>query len=126
MMPSTSVRPAAIRNSITPSWTPFSSCSKTKVRVIKKGATAPFGRFSTRTSLHLAFWVVRVLVVLEDRLLDVHLQLAARALDGLQQVEVLDRVVIDVVGEPAADRVEVGLLHRRHHAVHVLQVALDR
>src|ERR1044071_6859715 len=97
MMPSTSVSPAAMRNSVTPNCRPFSNCSKTSPKVIKKGALrAPLLFTSWQPSLHLAVLEVRVLVLLEDRLLDAHLDVAARQLLGLQQVEVLDRVVVDV------------------------------
>src|SRR5689334_20235033 len=91
MMPKTRVKPAAIRNSITPNCRPFRHCSRTSTRAL--------------LPLHRALLVVRVLVVLEDRLLDLHLHLAG-ALDGLQEVEVLDRMVVDVVGERAARGLE--------------------
>src|SRR5580765_3311375 len=102
MMPSTSVSPAAMRNRVTPNCNPFSSCSKTSPKVIKKGARAPFWSPFRRASLHLAILEVRVLVLLEDGLLDAHLDVAVRELLGLQQVEVLDRVVVDVEGERPA------------------------
>src|SRR5881396_682992 len=140
MMPNTSVSPAAMRNSITPNCRPFSSCSKRRARVKKNGdrprlffytslggknkwGLSPFFTFSP---LHLAVLVVRVLVVLEDGLLDAHFDVAARGLLGAQQVEVLDRMVVDVVGEAAAYRIEVRFAHRRHQRPGVLEVALGR
>src|SRR5258708_26048136 len=96
MMPNTRVSAHAIRNSVTPNCRPFSSCSNISDAIMKKGRSRALLPFSARTrSLHLTFLVVRVLVLLEDRLLDVHLDIAARGLLRLQQVEVLDRVVVD-------------------------------
>src|SRR5690242_18312574 len=100
MMPNTSVSPAAIRNSITPNCRPLRHCSRT---------SSPLTR-APALPLHRTVLVVGVLVVLEDGLLDLHLHLA-RALHRLQQVEVLDRVVVDVEGELAARGLEVGLAH---------------
>src|SRR5689334_11351642 len=99
MMPSTSVRPAAIRNSVTPSCTPLSNCSKTRVQGMekKRAPARPFQDCLSRTSpLHLAVLVIRVLVLLEDGLLDAHLDVAARQLHRVQQVKVLDRVMVVV------------------------------
>src|SRR5918996_4224061 len=132
MMPKTSVRPAAIRNSMTPNCRPLRHCSRTsnplmEVPVNERGAggPAPLARArSPALPLHRALMVVGVLVVLEDRLLDLHLDLGA-ALDGLQQIEVLDGMVVDVVGELPAGRLEVGLPHGGHHALLVAEVALD-
>src|SRR6266850_6064090 len=101
MMPNTSVSPAASRKSITPNCRPLRTCSTTR-RPVNARPGLP---------LHLALLVVRVLVVLEDGLLDLHLDLAACALHRLQEIEVLDRRVIGVVGELAARRLEVGLAH---------------
>src|SRR5437660_3558798 len=115
MMPNTSVSPAAIRNSITPSCRPFRHCSATRSAV---------NAGPRRRSLHRTFLVVGVLVVLEDRLLDLHLDLAAAALDGLEQVEVLDGEVVRVVGELAAGRPEVGPAHGGDHALLVREIAL--
>src|SRR4029077_6898924 len=108
MMPKTSVRPAAIRNSITPSCSPLSVCSRTRMRL--KGGGTKKGRGSFRAPglrcvpgrllSQGAFLVVGILVVGEDRLLDFHHRiLAGRPGHGLQQVEVLDREMIRVVAE---------------------------
>src|SRR5919204_3081784 len=99
MMPSTSVRPAAIRNSITPYCRPFSSCSKTSAQVMnEKGRRhAPF--FSRRgdSPLHLAFLVVGVLMLLERLLHDLHRHaILVVRFHRLEQVEVLDRVLVVV------------------------------
>src|SRR5215472_6330599 len=107
MMPKTSVSPAAIRNSITPSCSPFSACSRTRRRF-----TPPL--------FHPAFLVVRIPVVGENRLLDLHHGvLARRSGYGLQQVEILNREVVAVVAELAARRGEFRLLHRCGHALRV-------
>src|SRR6266571_3808634 len=113
MMPKTSVRPAAIRNSVTPSWRPLSVCSRTRKKTFR---TLP---------LHPAFLVVGVLVILEDGLLDLHLDVAGDG-DGAQEVEVLDREVVHVVRVLAACGLVVGLPHRRDHALLVREVALHR
>src|SRR5258706_1202439 len=105
MMPNTSVRPAASRNSITPSCSPLSVCSTMRMKFMnKKGARrAPFWT-PAPLPLHLAVFGVRVLVVGEHRLLDFHhlVRRWRRDRDRLQQVEVLDRVVVVAVGELAA------------------------
>src|SRR5687767_11445533 len=106
MMPNTSVRPAAIRKSMTPSCSPFRHCSTTSKTVTgarrrtaltnERGAAAPrpFPRTRSRAlPLHRALVSVGILVTLEDRLLDLHLDVTAR-LHRLEEVEVLDRVVI--------------------------------
>src|SRR5256885_10264532 len=125
MMPNTSVSPAAIRNSMTPYCRPFSNCSKS--RAMKNGDRPHFPKWglSPFSPFHLAVLRVRILVLLEGLLQDAHLRaVRPRAFHRLQQVEVLDRMVIHVVGEPSADRVEVGLAHRLDQGVGVLQVAM--
>src|SRR5262249_50883567 len=114
MMPKTSVRPAAIRNSMTPNWSPLRHCSTTRSQFN--------GR--VRLPLHRALLVVGVLVVLEDRLLDLHLDLAARRLHGPEEIEVLDRVVVHVVRELAPRGLEVRLAHGRNHGLLVVEVSL--
>src|SRR4030095_1514005 len=116
MMPSTSVSPAAIRNSMTPYCRPFSSCSKTSPQVMAKikGARAPLlkGSVFRNLPLHLAILVVGVLVLLERLLHDVHRHaVLVRRLHRLQQVEVLDRVVVVVELELASHRAVVRLAH---------------
>src|SRR5262245_60092060 len=113
MMPNTSVRPAASRNSMTPNCRPLRTCSTTRSPV----------NVAPRLPLHRALLVVRVLVILEDGLLDLHLHLAARSLHRLQQVEVLDRRVVGVEAELAARRLEVGPPHGRDHALLVADIA---
>src|SRR5919198_991577 len=128
MMPSTSVSPAAMRKSITPYCRPFSSCSKKSAAVMKR-KRARWRALSlsrpSRSPLHLAFLVVGILVLLERLLHDLHRHavLVVR-LHRLQQVEVLDRVLVDVELELAADRVVVRLAHLVHQRLHVLEVAL--
>src|SRR6267378_3572837 len=98
MIPKTSVSPAAMRNSITPSCSPFSVCSRTRIRF--KGGRTKKGResfrapglrcFPGRLLSQEAFLVVGILVVGEDRLLDFHHRILARGPgDRLQQVKVL-------------------------------------
>src|SRR3954468_11670151 len=60
MMPNTSVRPAASRNSMRPNWTPFSPCSKKRIADINWGLTP------INALLHAAFAQPVVLVVLQD------------------------------------------------------------
>src|SRR5947209_3110239 len=101
MMPNTSVSPAAIRKSMTPSCSPLRICSRTRTGV-NPGALP----------LHRAVLVVRILVALEHGLLDAHLDVAARGGYRLQEVEILDGEVIHVVLVRAARRLVVGLPHR--------------
>src|SRR5688572_16422417 len=127
MMPSTSVSPAAIRNSMTPSCTPFSNCSKKRMNPMRKkraGYDRPFAFSARALPLHLAFLVVRVLVLVEHFLLDVHLHAVRSALGRLEQVERLDGMVVVVELEVAAQRLEVRLAQLRHHGLGVLDVAL--
>src|SRR5260221_5932903 len=117
MMPKTSVSPAAMRNSITPSWSPLSVCSRTRTRFIgrptKKGrgvVRAPELRCDAGgRSPHPAFLGVGILVVGEHRLLDLHHRvLPRRAGDRLQKVEILDREVVAVVAEFPARGSEIS------------------
>src|SRR5882672_10750198 len=130
MIPKTSVRPAAIRNSITPSCSPLSACSRTRKRFMARkpgprderrgasvpsrgGKPAPRPRRPALPLLHRAFLGVGILVVGEHRFLDLHHRiLAGGPGDRLQEVEVLDREVVGVVAELAASGSEVRLLHR--------------
>src|SRR5262245_10396434 len=130
MMPNTSVSPAAMRNSITPSCSPLSACSRTrtkfnarvnaKLRDERRRASVPSRRdkpapqASGLSLFHRAFLGVGILVIREHGLLDLHHRvLAGRPRHGLQQIEILDRKMVAVVSELPAGRREVGLLHRR-------------
>src|ERR1017187_7573684 len=62
-------------------------------------------------------------VVGKDLLGDFSLELAVGALDDFDQIEVLDRVVVRVELEAAAQRGEVGFLHRCPQRVFVGTVA---
>src|SRR6185503_19711716 len=103
MMPKTSVRPAAIRNSMTPNCSPLRHCSTTSSALTgtsgnERGAGGPAPLARPRRPalpLHRALLVIGVLVVL-------------------------------VVGELAARRLEVGLAHGGHHAAAVREVTLHR
>src|SRR5256886_17008555 len=116
MMPKTSVSPAAMRNSMTPYCSPFSACSSTR-------STAPTRAF---LPLHPAVLGVGVLVVLEDRLLELHGELPIRRPHGPEEVEVLDREVVDVVPVGSAGRLVVGLPHGGDHPRLVREVPPDR
>src|SRR5204863_5932872 len=107
MIPKTSVSPAAIRNSITPNCSPLRHCSTTRSQF-----NGP-----RRLPLHRTLLIVGILVVLEDGLLDLHLGLAGGPLHRPQEVEVLDRGVVDVERELAARRLEVRLAHGGDHAL---------
>src|SRR5205085_4307999 len=144
--PNTSVSPAAIRNRSTPSWRPFSVCTRRRVKLMASlhpsserggwlrvsGANEetggdlpsisnptrpplrgvhppPAGEGQARASLHPAILDVRIGVVGEHFLHDLGLVLAVGALGDLHQIEVLNRVVVGVVLELAAQRLEVSL-----------------
>src|SRR5215212_11827742 len=98
--PNTRVRPEAIRNSSTPSCSPLRICTMRRVVFIL-------------LSLHRAIFRVRVGVAFENLLVDLGLELAVGTLGHLHQVEVLDRIMVGVEAECAAQRGEVGLLERR-------------
>src|SRR5713101_10027191 len=133
MMPKTSVRPAAIRNSITPSCSPLSVCSSTRTKFMigetktgRGSLRAPdFRCEADRRSPHPAFLGVGILVVGEDRFLDLHHRiLARRPGDRLQQIEVLDREMVGVVAELATSGGEVRLFHGGNHPLLVREIAL--
>src|SRR6185369_14435927 len=77
-------------------------------------------------SLHHAVFGVGIAVVREHLLDDLGLVFAVRPLGDLGQIEVLDRIVIVVELEGAAQRLEVGLLQRRPQCVLVGEIAFDR
>src|SRR5262245_31788172 len=89
MMPNTSVRPAASRNSINPNCRPLRACSTIRTQV-------------KAWLLHLAFLDVRVAVVLEDRADGLVDEAPLRVLGDHAQVVVLDRVLVAVELEGAA------------------------
>src|ERR1700730_6119620 len=118
--PNTSVSPAAIRNSSTPSCSPLRICTKRRVDI-----RSLFGcRIRNRTP-HRAVLRVDVLVIAEHLLGDLGLELAVLALRRLHQIEVLDRIVIVAELEIAAQRLEVRFLERGAHGVLVGKVAFD-
>src|SRR3954452_11545575 len=112
--PNTSVRPAAIRNSSTPSCRPFRVCTMRRERDIRASSSLPRqageGQES-EASLHRAVFDVRIGIVGEDLLGDLGLVFAIGPLGNLHQIEVLDRIVVGVEPELAAQRGEVRLLH---------------
>src|ERR1700674_152123 len=117
--PKTSVSPAAIRNSRTPSCRPLRIWSR------RRAADISLAPRPGTSSFHRAILDVRVGIVLEHLLDDLGLELAVGAFGDLDQVEVLDRIVIGVEPEAAAQRLEVGLLQRNAQRVLVGEVALD-
>src|SRR5574337_870014 len=115
--PNTSVSPAAIRNSSTPSCRPLRVWTTTSASGTVRG---PRGA----RSAHLAVLDVRVGHVAEHLLDDLGLVAAVGALRDLGQVEVLDGIMVGVEAELAAQRLEVGLHQRRAQRVLVAGVAL--
>ena len=168
--PNTSVSPAAIRNSSTPSCRPFRVWTMRRVVDIGSMSLHPSPREAGRgwpseartgegsshrlrypgspsslrfdgsppspqagegiarraRSLHRAILDVRIGVVLEHLLRDLGLELAVGALRHLHQIEVLDRIVVGVELEGAAQRLEVGLLQRGAQRVLVVGLAAGR
>src|SRR5262249_41501045 len=132
--PNTSASPAAIRNSSTPSWSPLRVCTRRRAADIffllppplsfpspsppssgGEGEARRAGRgqaLPASPSLHLAILGVRVALVREHLLDDLGLELAVGSLGDLDEVEVLDRIVVGVELEAAAQRLEVGLGER--------------
>src|SRR5579883_3680134 len=131
MMPKVRVRPAASRNISSPSCTPFRTwirasmtchpepqapaLSEAEGRDLSCGAKIPrYARddigVSAPVSLHRALLVVGVLAVLHRGGDGLHGHQALRVLDRLLDVEVLDRELVGVELEVAAQRLEVGLL----------------
>src|SRR5262245_16150430 len=102
MMPKISVRPAASRNSVTPSCTPLSICSTKRDTSSPlchntSGARLPRAAlasgYQNRKSLHLAIFGVGIGVVRQD--LGVELESEAVSLfDHLQRIPVLDRMLV--------------------------------
>src|SRR5512137_1428651 len=116
MMPKTSVRPAAIRNSISPNCRPLSNCSKTRVLVIVE-PPAPFvrgglpsdSRRVARRSFHRALARERVLVRREHLVQRAVRDAALGVPADRAQVVVLDRELVRPEAEVAAHRLEAGL-----------------
>src|SRR5271166_6745937 len=97
--PKVSVKPAAIRKSRTPSCSPFRVWT---ARSAKDTAAAPL--------LHHAVRSVMVDIILEHALHDLGLVFAVGSLGRLDEIEILDRVVVDPKLELATQRGEVRLL----------------
>src|ERR1043166_5556145 len=137
--PNTSVRPAAIRNSSTPSCSPLRICTKRRddmIQTTDDGGPTTDSRGNpilwssvvcppSSALLHLAVLRVGVLVIREHLLGDLGLELAVLALRHLDQIEVLDGIMIVAEFEIAAQRLEVGLLERGAQRVLVGEVAFD-
>src|SRR6267154_24396 len=139
MMPNTSVNPAASRNSSNPNCNPFKNCSTTRSMGNLYQAEIEPGRKKTaaarerrrrssniRRSLHRAFVVEAVLVVLDDGSDSLQREFAVGVLHHVLQIEILDRDVVIAVFERAAQRFEIRLLHLGLHLVLLAGVALHR
>src|SRR5579872_1722370 len=97
-----------MRNSKIPSWRPFRVWTMTSPSDTRGGA-APL--------LHLALVGVGVDVIGEYPLDDLRLVFAVGALGRLDQIEILDRIVVDAELELAAQRNKVRLLQTRAQRV---------
>src|ERR1700721_4857755 len=73
-----------------------------------------------------AFLGVAVAVILKHLLHDLGLEFAVGALGHLGQVEILNRIAVDVEFEVTAQRGEIGFLESRRDRLFVGEVALDR
>src|SRR5688500_13198480 len=110
MMPNTSVRPAASRNSISPNCRPLSPCSR--IRIQDRSAL-----------LHAAFLDVGIAVVLEHRADGLVHQAALRVLAHHPEIVVLDGILVAVELERAAHGVELGRSERLAYRFYVLDLA---
>src|SRR5262245_33630750 len=122
--PNTSVRPAAIRKSRTPNWSPFRIWTTTSP--VDIAPVRPLSLF------HRAIFGVRIRVSGEHLFIDLGFKLAVSPLRHLHLIEILDRVVIGVELERAAQRREVCLHQCRAQCIFVrgasfgqLQRAID-
>src|SRR5215510_9262626 len=113
MMPKVSVRPAASRNISRPSCTPFSIWIS-RYSIAPSNETGAQARsrlpLRSRASFHRALFVIGVLARGHSRGDGLDRHHALRILDRLLDVEVLDRELIGIVLEIAAQRLEVCLL----------------
>src|SRR5262249_36235353 len=103
--PNRSVRPAAIRKSRTPNWSPFRTWTTKRPVDI-----APVGRLLL---FHRTVFGVRIGEVRENLFVDFGLELAIGAFGNFDQIEVLDRIVVGVELEAAAQRREIRLFQGR-------------
>src|SRR5271166_3808557 len=76
-------------------------------------------------SLHRTFLGVGVGIVLEHLFHDLRLILAVRALDHLDQIEVLNRIMIDIESEIAAQRLEIRLHQSGTQCVLVAEISVQ-
>src|SRR5262245_16449068 len=103
--PNTSVRPAAIRKSRTPNWSPFRTwTTKSPVDI------APVRRLLL---FHRAILGVRIREVRENLFVDFGLELTIGALGYFDEVEILDRIVVGIELEAAAQRCEICFFQGR-------------
>src|SRR5688572_11548459 len=121
MMPHTSVSPAAMRNSITPSWVALSACSSTTPPLIALPERCACGG----SILHGALGGISITVVGQDLVAKAELRLAVRILDDRRHVVLHDREVVRPQLEGAAHRTEIGLLQLLDECFLVFDSALD-
>src|SRR5262245_19792983 len=102
--PNTSVRPAAIRNSRTPNWSPFRTWTTKR----------PVDITSVRHLLlfHRAILGVRIREVGKNLFVDLGLELTIAAFGNFDQIEILNRIVVGVEPKTATQRCEIRFFQR--------------
>src|SRR4249919_644635 len=123
--PNTSVRPAAIRKSRTPNWSPF--------RIWTTTSPVDIAPVRPLSSFHRTIFGVRIGISGKHFFIDLSFKFAVRPLRHFDLVEILDRIVIGVELEGTAQRREVRLHQCRTQRVLVrdisfgqLQCAVDK
>src|SRR4029079_9130015 len=116
--PNTSVKPAAIRKSRTPNWSPFRIWTTTSP--VDIAPVRPLSLF------HRTIFGVRIRVSGEHLFVDLSFKLAVSPLRHLHLIEILDRVVIGVELEGTTQRREVRLHQCRAQGVLVRGVSLGQ
>src|SRR5579871_63092 len=126
MMPNTSVSPAAIRNSMTPSCRPFSAWNATSdTSIVMRRRVRAGPRRPRRLPLHRAVLGIGVAVIGQHGAAAELEQLAVLA-HGLIEVVVLDRELVVVELEWAAHRLEGRLAEGVAQRVLVVELAAGR
>src|SRR5882757_5406694 len=105
MMPNTSVSPAAIRNSWTPSCRPLSDCSINSAAPITSSGWPCF-QGSVR-GLHDTLPDIGVGLIRLDQFKLLHHRASLGVLDDLGEIRILDRMMVAVELEVAAHRLEL-------------------
>src|SRR6478672_3944736 len=128
MMPKTSVRPAASRNSSSPNCRPFRHCSINNSIGLRRTMDGPLGPSFlpppvlrpaplARSPLHRTLVVKLILTVLDDRGDGLEGEVAFRVLHHILQVKVLNRKMVVAVLVGTAHRCVVGLAPLGSHGV---------